>query len=118
MTTGIIRSPEWYKKIQNDENRDYIFLVEGIDKQFSEEGDSGSLVFSRPKSMQQNYVDVLVMVYANDLIVYDDKDGQNSEKPKYSRSPYEGVEKKEDDMVEKPKMNISPFSHDDENKAA
>lgn len=118
VTTGIIRSPEWYKKIQNDENRDYIFLVEGIDEHFSEEGDSGSLVFSRPKSVQQNYVDVLGMVYANDLIVYDDEDDQSSEKPEYSRSTSEGVEKKEVDMVEKPKMNISPFSHDDENKAA
>lgn len=87
VTTGIIRSPEWYKKIQNDENREYIFLVEGIDEQFSEEGDSGALVFSRPKSMQQNYVDVLGMVYANDLIVYDDEDDQQSEKLEYSRSP-------------------------------
>lgn len=118
VTTGIICSPEWYKKIQNDENRDYIFLVEGIDEHFSEEGDSGSLVFSRPKSVQQNYVDVLGMVYANDLIVYDDEDDQSSEKPEYSRSTSEGEEKKDVDMVEKPKMNISPFSHDDENKAA
>lgn len=118
VTTGIICSPEWYKKILNDENREYIFLVEGIDEQFSEEGDSGALVFSRPKSMQQNYVDVLGMVYANDLIVYDDEDDQKSEKLEYSRSPYEGVEKKEVDSVEKPKLNISPVSHNNENEAA
>lgn len=117
VTTGIIRSPEWYKKIQNDENREYVFLVEGIDEQFSEEGDSGALVFSRPKSVEQNYVDVLGMVYANDLIVYDDDD-QNSEKPEHSRSPCEDVEKKGADEVEKPKLNIFPFSNNDENKAA
>lgn len=118
VTTGIIRSPEWYKKMQNDENREYIFLVEGIDEQFSDEGDSGALVFSRPKSMQQNYVDVLGMVYANDLIVYDDEDDQKSEKLEYSRSPYEGVEKKEVDSIEKSKLNIPPVSHNNENEAA
>lgn len=118
VTTGIICSPEWYKKIQNDESRDHIFLVKGIDKQFSEIGDSGALVFSRPNSVDQNYVDVLGMVCANGLIVHDDEDDQNSEKLEYSRFLYEGEEKKEVESVEKHKFNIPPVSHNVENEAA
>lgn len=45
VTTGMILSPEYYDKVMNDSNRGYIFLVKGTDGQFSEKGDSGSLVF-------------------------------------------------------------------------
>uniref|UniRef100_K1Q116 Uncharacterized protein n=1 Tax=Magallana gigas TaxID=29159 RepID=K1Q116_MAGGI len=50
----------------------------GMGKYFSDEGNSGSLVFS----LRQNYVDVLGMVYANNPEVYeeeseDEKDNDN-----------------------------------------
>lgn len=75
-TTGVtqryIHSPEFYNKYAGEGNREGIFLVKGTDGTFSEEGDSGSLVFSRPRSIQQNYVDIVGMVYANNRKAKDD----------------------------------------------
>lgn len=62
VTQGYILSPEFYNRVEG--NRERIFLVKGTDGTFSEDGDSGSLVFSRPRSVQQNYVDIVGMVYA------------------------------------------------------
>lgn len=70
VTKGSILSPEWHERVLG---RNWVstFLVQGIGENFSEEGDSGSLVFSRQRSVQQNCVDVMGMVYGNKLTVYD-----------------------------------------------
>lgn len=69
--------------------------MNGLIRKFSEKGDSGSLVFSRPNCIQQTYVDVVGMVYANDLTLYDDEDDndhstdQKEMKPKFSEGSRE-----------------------------
>lgn len=75
VTKGFIISSEFYDKLHHDN----IFLVKGICGPFSEEGDSGSLVFSRPKSAQQTYVNVLGMVFANNVKVYEEDDIDNDD---------------------------------------
>lgn len=70
VTKGSILSPEWHERVL-DSDWMSTFLVQGIGENFSEEGDSGSLVFSRPRNVQQNCVDVMGMVYGNKLTVYD-----------------------------------------------
>lgn len=64
VTQGYILSSEFYNKSIEKGNRECIFLVKGTGRTFSEEGDSGSLVFCRPRNIQQNYVDIVGMVYA------------------------------------------------------
>lgn len=75
VTKGFIISPEFY---HDNLNHDNIFYVKGFHGPFSEEGDSGSLVFSRPRSAQQTYVNVLGMVYGN-VKVYDEEDDHDHE---------------------------------------
>lgn len=70
VTKGCILSPEWHEKVFGGSWVSN-FLVQGIGENFSEEGDSGSLVFARQRSVQQNYVEVMGMVYGNKLTVYD-----------------------------------------------
>lgn len=77
VTTGIILSSEYYDKVMGDSNREYLFLVKGTNGKFSEDGDSGSLVFCRPRSVQQTHVDILGIVYANNLTVNDDDEEEN-----------------------------------------
>lgn len=72
VTQGYILSSEFYNKYTVEGNRECIFLVKGTDGNFSENGDSGSLVFSRPRSLQQNYVDIVGMVYAKNRKAKDD----------------------------------------------
>lgn len=79
VTKGMIFSSEYYDKIFDDNNREHVFLVKGIPGNFSEEGDSGSLVFTRSKDAQQTCVDVLGMVYGNKVTVYPDDDDDNEE---------------------------------------
>lgn len=79
VTNGIIVSPEFYFKVTDESTRENVFLVKGTAKKFSERGDSGSLVFCRPNGIKQNYVDVVGMVYANDLTLYDDDDDADND---------------------------------------
>lgn len=66
---------EFYLKATDKSNQENTFLLKDIAEKFSETGDSRSLVFSRPNRIQQTYVDVVGIVYANNLILYnDDKD--------------------------------------------
>lgn len=81
LTNGYVLSSEYYDKLKDENNREYIFLVKGIGKDFSDEGDSGSLVFS----LRQNYVDVVGMVYANNPEVYDEE----SEDEKDNKNPHD-----------------------------
>lgn len=75
MTKGCIISSEYYDKVLNDLNLGSTnFLVKGFHGPFIEKGDSGSLIFSRPKCAQQTYIDVLGMVYATNLTVNDEVD--------------------------------------------
>lgn len=80
VTSGRIISLEYYDKEMDSECRENIFLVKGLNGPFSKEGDSGSLVFSRPNSVLQNYVNVLGMVYAKNITIGygdDDNNGQH-----------------------------------------
>lgn len=79
VTNGIIVSPEFYLKVTDESTRENVFLVKGTAEKFSDRGDSGSLVFSRPNRIQQTYVDVVGMVYANDLTLRDDDDDDNDD---------------------------------------
>lgn len=75
VTDGRIMCSEYYDKEMDSEYQDNIFLVKGINGPFSEEGDSGSLVFSRPNSVIQNSINVLGMVCAQNITInYDDDD--------------------------------------------
>lgn len=67
VTSGRIISMEYYDKEMDNHYRDNIFLVKGLNGPFSEEGDSGSLVFCRPNSVIQNHVNVLGMVFAQNI---------------------------------------------------
>lgn len=81
LTNGYILSSEYYDKLKDENNKEYIFLVKGMEKYFSDEGDSGSLVFS----LRQNYVDVVGMVYANNPEVYEEE----SEDEKDNKNPHD-----------------------------
>lgn len=94
VTTGLVLSPEYYDKEMDDSNREYLFLVKGTSGKFSEDGDSGSLVFCRPRSVQQTHIDILGMVYANNLTVDDDdqeEDDDNGNDERTKSSPSEGT---------------------------
>nr|XP_034319273.1 uncharacterized protein LOC117687156 [Crassostrea gigas] len=103
VTKGRIISSEYYDKLFDDKNRGHVFLVKGIQGNFSEEGDSGSLVFTRSKDAQQTCVYVLGMVYGNKVTVYDDDDDNDDDagEQKY---------KNEDDNES---LNASPSSESD-----
>lgn len=74
VTTGFILSDEFYiNPLIDEDNRDFVFLVRGVNGLFSKSGDSGSLVFSRPREVSQNSVYVVGMVFGFDtnLTVYE-----------------------------------------------
>lgn len=81
VTNGVIYSSEFYNALSDDDNRECLFLVKGTNGKFSEEGDSGSLVFARSMDVQQSYVEVLGMVYGNDVKLNENDNGQNAENP-------------------------------------
>ena len=65
-TTGSIVSAEYYNKLFDGDNRELLFLVGRSGEQaFSEQGDSGALVFAHPKDLEHSYVNVVGMVYGN-----------------------------------------------------
>lgn len=78
VTNGRVVSDEYYNKIINAENQDFVFLVEGTNDIFSTGGDSGSLVFTRPKTAAQNFVYVVGMVYGSDLELRDTDEDDTS----------------------------------------
>lgn len=99
VTKGRVLSSEYYDKLFDDNNREHVFLVKGIPGNFSKEGDSGSLVFTRSKDAQQTCVDVLGMVYGNKVTVYDDYD--------------DDVERKSKNKDDNESSNTSPSSKSD-----
>lgn len=79
VTDGTILSSEFYvKKLIPEEYQDSVFFVRGTEEHFSLQGDSGSLVFSRPQHTNQNYVNVVGMVYGNNVIIDDLDESEKS----------------------------------------
>ena len=73
LTKGYICSEEFYvKQLTDENNRESLFFVRGTGTHFSDKGDSGSLVFSRPREVKQNYVNIVGMVFGSGVIVHDD----------------------------------------------
>lgn len=72
VTKGHIICSEYYDKLFDENSRKNVFLVQGIDNKFAAPGDSGSLVFARPRNVKQKHVDVVGMVYGNNITIYDD----------------------------------------------
>lgn len=110
VTKGRIISSEYYNKTLPENT----FLVKGTSKNFSEEGDSGSLVFSRPRTGRQNYVNVIGMVFANNFMLYDEvgvsDDDQNVEKDKDLEGSQMNNEKKVETNVEKTTRSNTSYS--------
>lgn len=102
LTKGYILSSEYYNKLKDENNRDYIFLVQGIGNCFSKDGDSGSLVFSRSR---KNYVDIVGMVYASNPEVHD----EDSEDENVGHNPELGGSK----SPETEETELSPIKQDD-----
>lgn len=79
VTDGTILSSEFYvKKLIHEEYQDSVFFVRGTEEHFSLQGDSGSLVFSRPQHTKQNYVNVVGMIYGNNVIIDDLDESEKS----------------------------------------
>lgn len=57
-----------------------LFLVKGTGEKFSDQCDSGALVFSRPRSGRQNYINVLGMVFGNNFIDDDNPDDSDDDR--------------------------------------
>lgn len=95
VTDGVIYSSEFYNTLLDEDNRECLFLVKGIGGKFSEEGDSGSLIFARSMDAQQSYVEVLGMVYGNDIKIYENDDCQNAENPQC----VENTKRKDDESM-------------------
>lgn len=102
LTKGYILSSEYYNKLKDENNRDYIFLVQGIGNCFSKDGDSGSLVFSRSR---KNYVDIVGMVYGSNPEVHD----EDSEDENVGHNPELGGSK----SLETEETELSPIKQDD-----
>lgn len=93
-TKGRIISSEYYNKALPINT----FLVKGTGKRFSKPGDSGSLVLSRPRTGRQNFINVVGMVFADNIELREDEsdDDQYLEKNKDS----EGTQNRDAERVE------------------
>lgn len=114
ITKGSICCSEYYDRGMPEN----LFLVKGTRTMFSEQGDSGSLVFSRPKTGRQNYINVIGMVFANNYLSREDDsdDDQNLKKDKEMEcSPMKDTERVEENLNETTSSNTSAsFVGDDE----
>lgn len=109
ITNGSICCSEYYDRDMPDN----LFLVKGTRTVFSEKGDSGSLVFSRPKTGRQNYINVVGMVFGNNYLSREDysDDDQKLEKDKdLEGSPKNDAEKVEANVDEKTSSNTPASS--------
>lgn len=104
LTKGYILSSEYYDKLKDENNREYIFLVKGIGNYFSQNGDSGSLVFSRSR---KNYVDVVGIAYGSNREVYDD----DSEDENVGHDPELGSSKSAETESSPIKQDDKPTTH-------
>lgn len=115
ITKGSICSSEYYDRGMPDN----LFLVKGTRTKFSDQGDSGSLVFSRPKTGRQNYINVVGMVFANNYLSREDdsEDDQNLEQDKdLEGSPKKDAERVEENLDETTSTNTSASFVGDEDQ--
>ena len=102
-TTGSVVSPEYYDKLYDKDNRESLFLVGKDDGQpFSEDGDSGALVFSHPLQVEQNYVNVIGMVYGTyqkEDERSDDEEGSSNNKDQSSSEEKKRPEDKSQENI-------------------
>lgn len=77
-----------------------LFLVKGTGEKFSDQGDSGALVFSRPRSGRQNYINVLGMVFGNNFIKYDNADDSDDDRNVEKNKKLEDSQNKDEERVE------------------
>lgn len=117
VTKGRILSSEYYAKNLPTN----LFLVKGTGEKFSDQGDSGALVFSRPRSGRQNYINVLGMVFGNNFIKYDNADDSDDDRNVEKNKKLEDSQNKDEERVE-PNMEKTTTSNtfasdvaDDEN---
>ena len=97
-TTGSIISSEYYDKLYDEDNREFLFLIgKSYGQPFSEEGDSGALVFSRPLQVEQNYVNVVGMVYG----IYQQEDERSEDE---ERSPDHRVQSSPEEKKKRPEV--------------
>lgn len=113
VTKGTIISSEYYDKLKDNTSREHVFLVQGTQGNFSKEGDSGSLVFTRSKNARQTSVDVLGMVIGNKVTVLDDDEEQENQvekKPGVTKgSEKYGNDSKNEKVDAKESSNTSSF---------
>lgn len=96
VTKGRILSSEYYAK----DLPTNLFLVKGTGEKFSDQGDSGALVFSRPRSGRQNYINVLGMVFGNNFIKYDNADDSDDDRNVEKNKKLEDSQNKDEERVE------------------
>lgn len=96
VTKGRILSSEYYAK----DLPKNLFLVKGTGEKFSDQGDSGALVFSRPRSGRQNYINVLGMVFGNNFIKYDNADDSDDDRNVEKNKKLEDSQNKDEESVE------------------
>lgn len=96
VTKGRILSSEYYAK----DLPTNLFLVKGTGEKFSDQGDSGALVFSRPRSGRQNYINVLGMVFGNNFIKYDNADDSHDDRNVEKNKKLEDSQNKDEERVE------------------
>ena len=73
VTKGKIVSPAHHfcGPLLGNANQNSIFLVRGINGPFAQNGDSGSLVFSRPSDVNQTFINIVGMVFGFDAQLID-----------------------------------------------
>lgn len=96
VTKGRILSPEYYNKALPQNT----FLVKGTGENFSEQGDSGSLVFSRPRTGRQNFINVIGMVFANNFKLREDDNDSDNDQNLEKNKDSEGTQNRDAEKVE------------------
>lgn len=95
-TKGRIISSEYYNKALPQNT----FLVKGTGKNFSEPGDSGSLVFSRPRTGRQNFINVFGMVFADNFELREDDNDSDNDQHLEKNKDSEGTQNRDSEKVE------------------
>lgn len=95
-TKGRIISSEYYNKALPKNT----FLVKGTGKRFSKPGDSGSLVFSRPRTGRQNFINVFGMVFADNFELREDDNDSDNDQHLERNKDSEGTQNRDAEKVE------------------
>ena len=113
-TKGKIVSPEHYFN-ETDHIRNFVFFVKGFGEPFSTDGDSGSLVFSRPKNESHNFVNVVGMVCGHDANFEEENEERLEKEVLYSREAdnSEGSKKRKMESSFSPNESFDQGKRDD-----